>query len=51
MTPVALAEVIGRERSVPPDLARLNAFDVAPGFLTYAAPLAGELPPAPVLLT
>ena len=48
-TPVPLAEIIGRERRVPPTMFHAETFDVTPEFLAYARPLLGELSPTPIL--
>jgi 6-phosphofructokinase 1 len=47
---VPLAAVLGRERAVPANLLHPAGFDVTSAFQDYAAPLAGELSPPPLLL-
>lgn len=45
---VSLAQVAGRERTLPPAFYRGQEFEITPAFVDYARPLVGELSPAPI---
>lgn len=46
---IPLAEVVGRTVTVPRTMISADGLDVTEAFTVYAAPLIGEMPPAPVL--
>ena len=47
--PIPLADVVGRTITVPREMISADGMDVTAAFLDYAAPLIGQMPPAPLL--